>query len=789
LKIPLAWLRDYTHLPETPKEIAEKLASLGFPVEGIEERPQISGVVVGRIAAIAPHPNADRLQVCTIDTGNELPLTIATAATNVAQGQVVPVATIGAVLPEMTITPRKMRGIDSEGMLCSAAELGLEADWFEDGIMQLDHDLPLGADVVAHFGLQAPVLDVEVTSNRADVLSIYGVARELAAAYGRPLIAPHIATKISDTPDDVPVHLESKDVFAFITQRITNVRVGPAPSAMRIRLALAGQRPINALVDISNYVMLELGQPMHFYDADSVSQATLIVRDAQAGERLTTLDGVERALDPSLLIIADPTGPLGIAGIRGGMASEISSATTSLILECASFRAARIRRGAAKLGFRTEASARYEKGLAPALIEHSAARAAHLLGEIGAVVYRPKFVGKIPPPVTVFLPRGAADRLIGIPFSDEEIRSALERLGFSLNPTKSGWDVTAPYWRSDITEAADLIEEVARMVGYDRIEASEATFPPTSISSETYLQERALASRAAQLGFNEVVTFSLESAQVYARFERAHCAPAVKPIEIRNPLSEEQRYLRFSILPGLLETVARRSAEIRERGLMLFEISHVFPEIDYAAERNEAMFIVAEPRRAKANTLDPQDAGYMAFAPRIQALLDPFSGHMLTLERAQAAGFHPGKTACLRDGDREIALLGALDPRLAAIYEIDADCYIARVKLADLAKQVPGTYRPASRYPAVTRDLALVMPQDVSAAGLRMVVTAADPLVKNVRVFDEYRGEQIGDDRKSLALRVVLQSDETTLTDTQADTAIETILAHARHELGAVLRT
>ena len=787
MKIPLSWLREYTDLHESPAEIAEKLASLGFPVESIDLRPSISGVVVGRIDALTPHPNADRLQVCSIDIGAELLLTIATAATNVAVGQVVPVATIGAVLPEMKIEPRKMRGIDSEGMLCSAHELGLEADWFEDGIMQLDERLKLGTDVVAHFGLLDPVFDVEVTSNRPDVLSIIGVARELAAAYGRRFTMPALSEKAGETPSNIHVTLESPDVSAFVAQRVSNVNGGRASSMMRIRLALAGQRPINAVVDISNYVMLEFGQPMHFYDAHGVADASLIVRDARPGETLTTLDGEKRELHPSLLVIADPQKVLGIAGIRGGAESEVTDATTELIIECAAFHGARIRRGASKLGLRTDASARFEKGIAPAMIEYAAARAAQLLKEHGAQVFAAELFGSIPAPGVVYLPRGAADRLLGFSLHDHEIVTSLERLGFGVSPHDEGWNVSAPFWRSDIANVADLIEEIARMTGYDRIEVVEAALPPSNISSAPHSNERNLAARSAQLGFNEVITFSLESGLVYQRFLQAKCAPEHAPIEIRNPLSEEQRYLRFSILPGLLTTLARRRFELRETTLSLFEISHIFPTSHVEDERVEIMWVSAQPR---TSTQQPwHDAGFLTFKSRVIAVLQPFFSERLEVRQGKEPGMHPGKTGIIHLGSQEIATIGALDPRLAAIYEIDADCYVARMALAALQAKVPRRYSVPSRFPSVSRDLALALPQDVSAAQVQYIVAQAEPLVKTVRVFDEYRGAQIGEHRKSLAIRIVLQSDQATLTDAQADAAITTILAASQRELGAVLRT
>ena len=329
MRVPLAWLREYVDLPDDPAAIADRLAMLGFPVEEIVRRPVITGVVVGKIVALEKHPNADRLQVAQVDVAGEKPLTIATAATNVAEGQIIPVATIGAKLPQLTIEPRKMRGVASEGMMVSAAELDLPAEWFEDGIMQLEDDRMLGADVVEAFGLLDAVLDVEITSNRVDAMSMFGLARELAASYGVPL---HFPPQVNPGTGDAPagkspeVTIASPDCLRFVAQRFEGVRVGPAPAWMRIRLALAGQRPINNLVDISNYVMLETGQPLHFYDADRVKDAHLIVRDAREDEQIVTLDDVERTLTPRALVIADtnePSQTLCVAGVMGCANSEV----------------------------------------------------------------------------------------------------------------------------------------------------------------------------------------------------------------------------------------------------------------------------------------------------------------------------------------------------------------------------------------------------------------------------------------------------------------------------------
>ncbi len=382
MKLPIAWLRDYIELESSSDELAQRFALLGFPVEDIERRPKLSGIVAGRLVRVEKHPNADRLLVCVVDVGARDPLTIATAATNVAADQIVPVATIGAKLVGLDIAPRTMRGIESQGMLVSANEIGLEEGWFEDGILQLDPDVAPGTDVVALHRLEDDVLDVEVTSNRVDAMSVIGLARELGAALGKPVREIDISydyPRDGDQTGGALVKLKSTDCRRFVAQRFSNVRVRTSPFWMRVRLALAGQRPINNLVDISNFVMLEVGQPLHFYDYEKLAGRRLIVRNGLANETITTLDGEVRKVEPVDLVIADEEQAQCLAGLRGARSSEVTESTHELLLEAASFSGARIRRMSIAHGLRTDASSRHEKSLPLALGELGAARAAHLL--------------------------------------------------------------------------------------------------------------------------------------------------------------------------------------------------------------------------------------------------------------------------------------------------------------------------------------------------------------------------------------------------------------------------
>ncbi|GAC1403374.1 MAG: phenylalanine--tRNA ligase subunit beta [Candidatus Velthaea sp.] len=802
MRIPLAWLRDYVDLPNDIDLIVKRLALLGFPVESVETRPIISGVVVGKIVKLEKHPNADRLQVCTIDIGTEKMLTVATAATNVAEEQIVPVATIGAQLPQLKIEPRKMRGIDSEGMLCSADELGLEPEWFEDGIMQLDQGLKLGADVVKLFRLDQPVLDVEVTANRVDALSLMGLARELAAAFATPLHIPdntltYGGVVIDDDgklvesawdSSDVRVTLETLDCRRYVAQRVSALRVRPAKTWMRVRLALAGQRPINNLVDISNFVMLELGQPLHFFDFEKIAGRHIIVRDAKPGEKLTTLDGVERVLDPTALLIADEAQPTGLAGLMGGAVSEVSATTREIVIESANFSGPRVRRMSVKLGLRSEASTRNEKNLAISMTDVACSRAARLLEQEGGTIHMPRGFGKTAGlPIVVTLAKTEVERLLGFDLAGDELTRALESLGFSvqsvLTPNRTeSFEVTVPYWRSDIAIAADIVEEIARVVGYDRVTAEIPAIASQALTSDAFEREMAIADRLAGLGYHECMTLALQPLAVAERWRSAGIE-VPKLVEIINPLSDDQRWMRFSLVPALLAHAERERAI---RPLRTFEIGRVFADDAAAPHESNVVTLLATTKRNAAQIAWRDDA-FLATKSDVLALLRAITGVDATVERAALPGLHPGKTARLHVGATSVGFVGAVDPRLLRAYGIDDDAVAAVVFIDALPAPLVRSYVPLSKYPPVERDLALIV-DPAAAAGEIATALRAEPLVRNVDVFDEYRGPQIGAGKKSLALRVTLQRDDATLTDTEADAAISAIVATLGQRFGATLR-
>ncbi len=785
MRVPIAWLRDYVDLPESADAIVARLAALGFPVDEIETRPRLTNVVAGRIVKLERHPNADRLQLCTLDVGAEQTLLIATAATNVAEGQTVPVARIGAQLAGgLTIAPRKMRGVDSQGMLISAEEIGLPGEWFEDGIMQLEPDLPLGTDVVAHFRLEDPVLEVDVTPNRPDALSVVGLARELAASFGAALREPPDDVRCDGDAGDARVTIETVDCKRFVYQRAGGLEVRPAKAWMRIRLALAGQRPIDNLVDISNFVMLELGQPLHFFDWDRVAGKHLVVRDAHDGERFTTLDGQERVLDAKAIVIADEAGPTSLAGIMGGLRSEVVATTRDVLIEAASWTGPRIRRASLALKLRTEASSRFEKSLPLALADRGAARAAHLLAGEGGSIGALHAAGQTPaPPAAVRLPAGEVQRLLGFALADDEIVRALSSLGFAVVREADAFAVSPPYWRGDVAIAADVVEEIARVVGYDKVVAEVPPVAAQQIDSAAFEREGELATTFAALGYDECLSLSLQ-AEAVAKTWRSNGVDVPPPVEIVNPLSEDQRFLRFSCAPALLAFAARDRAE---RPYRVFELGHVFaPGGDASSDGS------ARPEPNETVELTALHAGGPSAFGRLKedvlTLLRRATGADARVERGTFAALHPGKTAALRVGERVVGYVGVVDPRLARAYEVDETTALATVFVETLPPRAAPRHVAPSRFPAVERDLAVVVAEGVPAGELIDAVRG-EPLVRTARVFDEYRGPQVGAEKKSLALRLVLQSDEATLTDEDADAAIGRIVATLRQRAGAELRT
>jgi phenylalanyl-tRNA synthetase beta chain len=613
------------------------------------------------------------------------------------------------------------------------------------------------------------------------------LARELAAALGVPVREPALEVTYSepDSAADTSVTLETPDCKRFVAQRFSNLKAGTAPFAIRARLALAGQRPIDSLVDVSNFVMLETGQPLHFYDYDTLAGHRLIVRDAKPGEKLTTLDGEERTLDATALVIADESQVQCLAGLRGAAKSEVTVSTRELLLEAATFSGPRIRRMSIALGLRTDASSRHEKTLPLALSSLGAARAAHLLQAAGAAVHRPFFAGaelRAAAPIAV-TPRDVLT-LLGIALDLAEMERALRGLGFGVERSEGALLATPPAWRGDVLLREDVVEEIGRVVGYDRVPALQPALGEQTISSKTYRDEQRIAQALAAQGYREAVTFALQPGGIAETYRRAGVALPGEPVEIVNPLSEDQRYLRFSLLPGFLALVKRFAGD---EPLRYFEIGHVFWGGDAPLETAQAAWMLALPKRA--NEPAWRDGGFATFKGEAVATLRALTGAQPESAVAPRAELHPGKSAELRDGAEAVASIGAVDPRLLAEYEIEGDVYFGVLDSARLpAYRIP-RFTPPSRFPALERDLALVVAPDVLAGDIEQTVRAtSNGLLADVRVFDEYRGPQLEAGKKSVALRVVLQSHEATLTDAEADTHVGAILSALETRYGAKIR-
>lgn len=773
--VPISWLREYVALPDETEAIAERLAMLGFPVAAIERRPRISGVLTGRIASVEKHPNADRLLVARVDIARESPLTIATAATNVAAGQTIAVATIGAKLPKLTIEARTMRGVASQGMMISAEELALPAEWFEDGIMQLDGTIEPGLDAVELFGLEADVIDVEITANRPDSMSIVGLARELAASYGVALALPSFENpgRAEEPPGESPVvSIESPDCYRFVAQRFAGVAVKPAPAWMRVRLALAGQRPINNLVDVSNYVMLETGQPLHFYDAAMVAGSRFVVRNAREEEKIVTLDGAERTLGKQALVIADDERALGLAGLMGGASSEVTAMTSAIVLEAANFNGTRVRRMSAALGLRSEASSRHEKSLAPALTDIGAARAAQLLCELGATAYRPRaFGGEVVASPPVPLRVAEVKRLLGLPIQARRVAAHLTALGCEVGPEKEGTlAVTPPLWRRDLTIPADLIEEVARVEGYEKIPASVPSVPAHEISSAAFDLENAIAQTLAALGYHEIVTHSLRAAD------------EGDAVEVRNPLSEEHRFLRSSLAPGTIEHLGAIATPAR-----VFEIGQVFRRDGEQIDERTAVAFGFSAARSEGPPW--RDSDFLRLKGDCEALLRAVAGREAEILPGTHAALHPGKTGIVRIDGVELGVVGCVDPRLSKAFELPGNAYLCLLEANAIPAYRTPHYRAPSRFPSTYRDLALVVATTVAAREVeRTISDVLGALCTGVAVFDEYRGPQVERERKSLAVRITLQRFDATITDEEADAAVERVLEAMRERFGATIR-
>jgi phenylalanyl-tRNA synthetase beta chain len=827
MRVPYSWLQEYCDPSIGADELAERLAMTGTEVERVATvgPPTAEGFVVGKVLAAEPHPNADRLRVCTVDTGDG-ERTIVCGAPNVAAGQTVPVALPGATLPGgMQIGKAKLRGVESMGMICAAAELELGEG--PPGIMVLDDDrsgapyaptgskkttgsLDPGTPLAEVLPIAEPVLELEVTPNRVDCFGVYGVAREVHAVTAAPL-AP--APWAQDAPalgdgeagDYASVTVEVPELCPRFTARVfTDVTIAPSPFWLQARLAAAGQRPINNVVDITNYAMLLTAQPLHAFDLDKVPDGALTIRAASEGERMTTLDGVERTLDAETVLVCDRNGPSGIAGIMGGQTSEVSEQTTRVLLEVANWNGTNILRTSRLLGLRSEASSRFEKQLHPELCMRAQGIASQLIVELcGAKLVSGTIdvAADIPSPPRIVLRGRRVEGLLGMPIEQADQVTYLERLGFAVEARDGELEVEVPPDRHyDVTREVDLIEEVARVHGLD--EHLPSTLPGVGqvggLTREQRLRRRA-EDAMRDLGFDEVVGWSFTDPGEAARLRISGDDTRADSVRISNPLSEDQSVMRTTLLGSLLDVAKGNLARGADR-VALFESGRVYlaaaPASRFAGERKEPF---DEPHRIAGLAVGPlvakswRGGGEAADFFALKGVLEALAGQLgteLGFAPSEEPFLHPGRSARVEVNGEPAGWIGEVHPLVCREWDLDA----AVAFEADLAALVAGasageeTFEDVTTFPAVYQDLAVVLPSEVPAAELRAAVRAGGgDLLRAAEVFDLYEGEQVGEGRKSLALRLEFRAADRTLTDEEVAglrTAIENELA----KIGGSLR-
>ena len=792
MKLSREWLGEYTTIGAPDKEYCDAMTMSGSKVEGWEVTgSEISRVVVGRVISMERHTNSDHMWVCKIDVGGERELQIVTGAQNVNIGDLVPVALDGSTLPGgKEIRTGKLRGELSEGMLCSLGELGLEQRDFpyaiEDGIFILEEDCVPGDDIRDVCGLNDSVVEFEITNNRPDCLSVRGLARESACTFHTPLTfaEPTVTAGHGDIHEKLSVEIKDAELCPRYTARmVKNIKIAPSPKWMRRRLRASGVRPINNIVDITNYVMLEYGQPMHAFDYACLHDGKIIVRRAEEGESLRTLDGNDHALTPGMLVIADPEGPVALAGVMGGANSEITDETTTIVFESANFLGHSIRKTAIALGMRTDASGRFEKGLDLFATVPAVDRACELVEMLGAgEVFDGTIdvLAKEPETTFIELDDKRINALLGTDIPREFMADTLTSLGFELN----GNTLTVPSWRGDCTMLADIAEECARFWGYDKIEATDIRGAATQGGySEKTLFVRKLGTACRAMGYTEVMTYSFVSPSSLDKIKVPADSPLRDNYRILNPLGEDTSVMRTTALPsmlGVLSTnLSRRNMEAK-----LYEMATVY--------KKQPGKVLADERTVL--TLGAYGGGVDFFALKgaVEALLCAArTPDVRFTADTETAAFHPGRCAAVWSGDTRLGTLGQIHPDVCAAYGLDGATYCAEIDvvlLHDLEGAEP-VYTPLPRFPAITRDIAVVCDAAVPVGELTECIRKAEKnVLRGVKLFDVYTGVGIPEGKKSVAFSLTLRSDDGTLTDDHAEEAVRAVLDALRENFGAVIR-
>ena len=795
MKLNRKWLNEeFVDLSGVPdREFVETMTIAGQKVETYERLDaELRNVVVGRVVSITRHTNSDHMWVCQIDVGAGEPVQIVTGAQNVHEGDLVPVAQHNSWLPGgVHITKGKLRGEVSNGMLCSLKELGLTLNDFpyaiEDGIWILQEDCKPGDDINTVIGNDDTVVDFEITNNRPDCYSILGLAREAAAAFNKPMchhdpvVRGGAAGELSEL---LEVEVPAEDLCRRYTARmVRNVKIAPSPKWLRQRLRANGVRPINNIVDITNYVMLEYGQPMHAFDYRYVGSGKIIVRRSEPGEVLTTLDGNVRTLTPGMLVIADETKPIGLAGIMGGENSEIMDDTVDVVFESANFNGTSIRQTALALGMRTEASGKFEKNIDPLLTLPAVDRACELVELLGAGEVMDGVIdvlNDIPEPRTIELEPDRINALLGTDISEADMVEYLRRLEIPVE----GHEIRVPSWRPDLVGMADIAEEVGRLFGYNNIPTTTFRGAATEGGyTEAMKLENRAGSLCRSLGYSEILTYSFVSPSIFDQIRLPEDSSLRNAMRIQNPLGEDASIMRTVALPSMLAILARNNAYHND-AVKLYELAKVYLP-------KPGQILPDEPKHLVLGTYGEHE-DFFKMKGEIEAFLRGMNvpEARYTAEKHDPT-FHPGRCARVSVGGVDLGCFGQIHPLVARSYGIDGEIFAAELNFtALLSLQLPEkTYTPLPKYPAVTRDIAVVCDEAVTVAALSDCIRAAGgKLLRSVELFDIYRGKGIASGSKSAAFRLTLRADDRTLTDADSDGVVSAVLAALEKELNAKLR-
>ncbi|WP_432718606.1 phenylalanine--tRNA ligase subunit beta [Pectinatus frisingensis] len=810
MQVSIKWLKDYINFTQTPEKLADMLTMAGIPVESIIDPGEgLQKVITGRIEKIVPHENSDHLQICTLNVGMAENLIIVTGAKNVAEGQIVPVAMVGAHLPNgMKISKGKLRGVMSWGMLCSAQELKLDLEMLPEkqkiGIYILPDDTPVGINVKDVLGLNDVVLEFELTANRSDCFSVYGLVREVAALTGNPIKWPLITVQEDDPTaikDVLSIDIKDADLCQrFSARMFKNVKVGPSPEWMRQRLDGAGIRSINNVVDVTNFVMIELGQPLHAYDYNMVEGHKLTARRAIRGESLHTLDDTTRKAGDNMLVIADEEKAAGLAGIMGGMETEITAGTTDVILEAARFYGPNIRRTARACGLSSEASGRFERGTDIENTTRALDRAAQLLQSMGACTVCKGILDVYPTkknPVTVNFTVEAINRHLGTNIGKQTMLEILQKLEINAVDREKYITVDVPSWRNDINCMQDISEEIARIYGFDKI---DATLPSGTALQGKQSEQQDFVDKIKQImvsqGLCETVSFSFTHPSVFDKLNMPADHHARQAIPIMNPLTDEYPLVRTCLLSSVMENLTRNFSR-KNNDIKIFEIGTVFqpktlPVTEQPLEKLKIAGAVSGRRDVIGWNQDAEPVDFYDAKGIIEILLDRLSIKHYTVENGEHFAMHPGKTAFFKKGRDTIFIVGELHPSVAAAFDITKPVYIFAADVAALMKYAGRGLKSKTlpKYPAVTRDLSIIVDRDTAAAAVEKTINkAAGQYLSRLDLFDVYEGKQVDKDKKSMTFALIFQANEKTLTDQEVDAGFAEIVTALQKNYNAALRS